>query len=500
MSLVLIVVVSLNFSSKPSTFAMLKFSAEYVCCLRQFLYPSEDDLYKLVRFLVEKLSELSEVGESADTPGINTNATTKEVHFKETPKDWIEKADRQGVDLNEREVRTRLKDLGLQTEVPVPSNSKAEDAFVRGPCETHPMLQKTDETAAVDIPRYRMQDSSEEEAISMINSKSSLEELEDSRTNASVDEETTVQRDDDHVSDPEQKLVSLREQACKIRCEIEKLRSQEKVLKGEVSAKTLESEHLEEEHELLKAAAEMAFDEQHPAEFYVVQFNEQIDARRQKLVELDSQWDTLRKPLEEKRRSLEEVLSATKPETQEKLQKLKDIELDIQHVLSETKRREEEHCKLSADLQKKPKLASRRSYIQRVMEITKNSRKQDADIERILKETRELQLESNSIQERLHRTYAVVDETVFREAKKDPVARECYRLLTSIHESFEHISEKILATDRTQREVAEHEAKLAALTSRSINIDKLQADLDAIRKENEFLEQHDTQNIKAHPL
>lgn len=59
-------------------------------------------------------------------------------------------------------------------------------------------------------------------------------------------------------------------------------------------------------------------------------------------------------------------------------------------------------------------MASRRSYIERIKEITKNSRKVDADIERILKETRELQLESNSIQERLHRTWAVVDDMIFR--------------------------------------------------------------------------------------
>lgn len=76
--------------------------------------------------------------------------------------------------------------------------------------------------------------------------------------------------------------------------------------------------------------------------------------------------------------------------------------------------REEELSKLSADLEKQPKLASRRSYIQRIEEITKNSRKQDIDIERILKDTRDLQLESNSIQDRLNRTYAVVDETIFR--------------------------------------------------------------------------------------
>lgn len=76
--------------------------------------------------------------------------------------------------------------------------------------------------------------------------------------------------------------------------------------------------------------------------------------------------------------------------------------------------REEEHLKLSAALEKQQKGASRKSYTERIKEITKNSRKQDADIERILKDTRVVQLESNSIQESLHRTYAVADEIVFR--------------------------------------------------------------------------------------
>lgn len=78
---------------------------------------------------------------------------------------------------------------------------------------------------------------------------------------------------------------------------------------------------------------------------------------------------------------------------------------------------------------------------------------------------------------------------ICREAKKDPVGRQAYMLLTNIHESFEQIAAKILATDRTRREVTEHEAKLAAMASRSLNINKLQVDLDAIRQENECLEQ-----------
>jgi cell shape-determining protein MreC len=75
-----------------------------------------------------------------------------------------------------------------------------------------------------------------------------------------------------------------------------------------------------------------------------------------------------------------------------------------------------------------------------------------------------------------------------REAKRDLVGRKAYRLLTSLHDCFGQISEKILTTDRISREMTELEKKLAAMTSRSLNVDKLQADLDAIVKENERLE------------
>ncbi|XP_042004833.1 coiled-coil domain-containing protein 22 [Salvia splendens] len=246
------------------------------------------------------------------------------------------------------------------------------------------------------------------------------------------------------------------------------------------------SQHLDEELQLLKAAAKIVCDGQHPVEFYIDQLNEQVEAKRHKLKELESEWNATEGPLLEKKRNLEQSLFSLYPEASGKLVKMK---LETESVLAEIKTREEELSKLSQDLKKQPKLPPRRSYIERVTEITKNSRKQDNGIQCILKDTRELQLESNTIQERLNRTYAVVNETVFREAKKDHVARQAYRLLTDIHESFEQIAEKVLATDRTRRETADYEAKLAILYGRSMNMSKLQEDLDAIRKENELLEQ-----------
>lgn len=180
----------------------------------------------------------------------------------------------------------------------------------------------------------------------------------------------------------------------------------------------------------------------------------------------------------------EELMSTLEHDTLEKLKKLKVVELEIEAVTD----KREQLCKLIADIETQPKvISSRKSYIERITNITNNSRKQDLDIERILKDTRALQLESNYIQQRLNRTYAVVDEIMFREAEKDP-AKQAYRLLTGIHESFQQISDKILSTDRIRRETTEYEAKLSALSRQSFNVEKLQVDLDAIRRENEFLE------------
>ncbi|XP_022716696.1 coiled-coil domain-containing protein 22 isoform X2 [Durio zibethinus] len=428
-----------------------------MCCLGQFLHPSEEELYKLVRFLVERLSGSSEAVKFSGKKNVGLRQKIKEDNFKKVSKSFTQKPNNEEVDQNLQKVEAILKDLRVD-ELLESSNFKTDDAPISDPLRVN------------DIPQNELLNESTTEVV-------------DSRSGASENEETADQKDDEPVS------ASPKEQYSEIQYEAENLLSQEKVLKEELGANTLQVQHLEEELGLWRAAADMAFDESHPMDFFLEQLNEQLDAKKHDIQELELQWDAFQEPIEEKIRSLEERLYAYNSEPREKLQKFREIELEMQFTLSEIRKREEEHLKLAADLKKRPKVASRRSYIERIKEITKNSGKLDTDIERILRETRELQLESNSIQESLHRTYAVVNETVLREAKKDTVGRQAYRLLTSIHERFEQISEKILATDRIRREMADREKKLATMASRSLNVDKQQADLDAILKENEYLEQ-----------
>jgi hypothetical protein len=58
----------------------------------------------------------------------------------------------------------------------------------------------------------------------------------------------------------------------------------------EITAKVSGLQQPEEELELLRAAAEMAFDDKFPVDFYLEQLNEQVDAKKRHLVELDSEW------------------------------------------------------------------------------------------------------------------------------------------------------------------------------------------------------------------
>ncbi|XP_055824871.1 uncharacterized protein LOC129893381 [Solanum dulcamara] len=438
-------------SELASAFKSLGFVGDI--SFHKFLYPSEEDLYELIRFLVGRLSD---VEARKDVVGESKRGL-------KTPEERLDDA---GL-LPRKELSERQGDPLMMTQTPEASK------------ESDLIPNKTEEFYnGVDIPIEGGADSSnkissgEQDVLDLVVEGAKRSSL----------------RDDDHNFEYRQQLTSPCMHLPQMNCKTETSQDQKEMRVEKSVSSSIELQKLKENLDLLKAAVEMSSDHRHSSDFYMNQLNDQLEVKRGKIVEMKSHWIDKSKALEQKKDSLEEKLRATEPEAYVKYKKVEEIELKLELILAEKKRREDELIVLSAKAEKQPKLQLRRTYIQRVEEITKNSRKQDVDIERILKETRELQLESNSVQERLNRTHAVVDETVFREAKKDQVGRQAYRILTNIHDSFEQIAENLLATDRTRREVTDYEGKLATMASRTVDIDKLKADLDTIRRENDLLE------------
>ncbi|XP_010480137.1 PREDICTED: uncharacterized protein LOC104758871 isoform X2 [Camelina sativa] len=406
-----------------------------MCCLRQFLHPSEDDSYRLVRFLVERLSEKNEGVKNS--PAGDLASRTKMEYFRDISEDPMVKEDNKDetFDMHIQKVEAVLKDLTMTTEISHSPDSRAKDTSTNGSANVDFFSLKTDDPVN-DVP-----------------SDLSLRESSGYETNFETVE----------------------------------LQNQHNLLLEELESGSSELFSLDSELELLKMAAERLLADKKTGGSYLEQLSQQLVIKRCNITDIKKQWDDVRLTLETKKLRLLDQLHVEEPEAKEKFYKLRKIELDLQSLSSEIQKREDERCNLYNELERQPKAAPRKSYIHGIKEITKNSRKLDTDIQRISGEIRELQLESNSIRERLHRSYAVVDEMVTREVRKDLAVRQVYKLLTSIHSIFEQISEKILLTDRFRRETADYEKKLVSITARGMSLEKLQADLDAIRKENDSL-------------
>lgn len=77
-------------------------------------------------------------------------------------------------------------------------------------------------------------------------------------------------------------------------CAFDEVRHSAEGLEEELKERTSELKHLNDELELLKAAAEMALDEEHPNDFYIETLNGDIDAKKKNLIELEMQgYDTV---------------------------------------------------------------------------------------------------------------------------------------------------------------------------------------------------------------
>ncbi|OWJ99640.1 CCDC22 [Cervus elaphus hippelaphus] len=136
-------------------------------------------------------------------------------------------------------------------------------------------------------------------------------------------------------------------------------------------------------------------------------------------------------------------------------------------------------CREVSELETLPRDVSRLAYTQRILEIVGNIRKQKEEITKILSDTKELQKEINSLSGKLDRTFAVTDELVFKDAKKDDAVRKAYKYLAALHENCSQLIQTIEDTGTIMREI---ETEMGKKTLS--NLEKIREDYRALRQEN----------------
>eukprot|EP00268_Persea_americana_P001215 TRINITY_DN10366_c0_g2_i8.p1 TRINITY_DN10366_c0_g2~~TRINITY_DN10366_c0_g2_i8.p1 ORF type:complete len:431 (+),score=118.02 TRINITY_DN10366_c0_g2_i8:267-1559(+) len=343
----------------------------------QFLYPSDEDSRKLVRFLVERLSHTSE--------GQLTGVVTRERFLgNEAVRDkGKEGADNLSVDQNNQTLTFRMESSRPRNEktqsgenaapsitqqakprlhidpsmvefnniqtlkagLPRSSDFLTEEVTEHQLLHAHLVPRQTYGLAMAEVSNSESSKSSQNVETRMDEDINELSEESDKLTKETfVGGKSVVQRDGRYITELKQKLESLREQSAKIRLEIEDVKRQNKMQAEELTEKTLDVRSLEDEQVPLKEAVEKALDDENPGEFYLEEINNQVQARRNNLGEMESEWNssvtgTFKQLLEKKKISLQRPFQEQESGGQERFLQLEKVELERKAIASEILKR-----------------------------------------------------------------------------------------------------------------------------------------------------------------
>lgn len=214
-----------------------------------------------------------------------------------------------------------------------------------------------------------------------------------------------------------------------------------------------------------------------------------VEASAKRVVNLAAQWEKHRAPLIDEHRRLKEICSNQDLESSRKLTEIKALHDKIRVSTEEAKKKEETYKQLVTELENLPQDASRSAYTQRILEIVGNIKKQKEEITKILSDTKELQKEINNLTGKLDRTFAVTDELVFKDAKKDESVRKSYKYLAALHENCSQLIQTIEDTGTILREIRDLEEQIETENSNKTvsNLERILDDYKAIRQENSAL-------------
>ncbi|XP_006876747.1 PREDICTED: coiled-coil domain-containing protein 22 [Chrysochloris asiatica] len=300
---------------------------------------------------------------------------------------------------------------------------------------------------------------------------------------------STLQPEQDMWAAQEKELESLREQLEGVNHSIEELEANMRMLgislvqvETECQQSELSVAEQEQALRLKSRAVELLPDgAANLAKLQLV-----VESSAQRVIHLASQWEKHRVPLLAEYRHLRKLQDRRELESSRRLAEIQELHQSVRAAAEEARRKEEVYKQLVSELETLPRDVSRLAYTQRILEIVGNIRKQKEEITKILSDTKGLQKEINSLSGKLDRTFAVTDELVFKDAKKDDAVRKAYKYLAALHENCSQLIQTIEDTGTIMREVRDLEEQIETEMGKKTlsNLEKIREDYRALRQEN----------------
>ncbi|XP_055453526.1 coiled-coil domain-containing protein 22 [Psammomys obesus] len=300
---------------------------------------------------------------------------------------------------------------------------------------------------------------------------------------------TSQRPEQDTRAAQEQELESLREQLVSVNHIIEEVEADMKTMGinlVQVEAECRQSELSVAEQEQALRLKSRAVELLPDGAANLAKLQLVVESSAQRVIHLASQWEKHRVPLLAEYRHLRKLQDCRELESSRRLAEIQELHQSVRAAAEEARKKEEVYKQLVSELETLPKDVSRLAYTQRILEIVGNIRKQKEEITKILSDTKELQKEINSLSGKLDRTFAVTDELVFKDAKKDDAVRKAYKYLAALHENCSQLIQTIEDTGTIMREVRDLEEQIETEMGKKTlsNLEKICEDYRALRQEN----------------
>ncbi|XP_072869823.1 coiled-coil domain-containing protein 22 isoform X2 [Chlorocebus sabaeus] len=466
---------------------------------QNFLYPSEPDLRDLLLFLAERLP--TDASEDADQPAGDSAILLRAIGSQirdQLALPWVPPLLRtpklqhlQGSALQKpfRASRLVVPELSSRGEprefqaspllLPVPTQVPQPVGRVASLLEHHALqlCQQTGRDRPGDedwVPRT---------------SRLPPQEPQTQATQVSDVPATSRRPEQDTWAAQEQELESLREQLEGVNRSIEEVEADMKTLgvsfvQAESECRQSELSTAEREQALRLKSRTVELLPDGAANLAKLQLV--VENSAQRVIHLAGQWEKHRVPLLAEYRHLRKLQDCRELESSRRLAEIQELHQSVRAAAEEARRKEEVYKQLVSELETLPRDVSRLAYTQRILEIVGNIRKQKEEITKILSDTKELQKEINSLSGKLDRTFAVTDELVFKDAKKDDAVRKAYKYLAALHENCSQLIQTIEDTGTIMREVRDLEEQIETELGKKTlsNLEKIREDYRALRQEN----------------
>ena len=254
-------------------------------------------------------------------------------------------------------------------------------------------------------------------------------------------------------------------------------------------AKRALTAELESNYLLHKQAVGMVLATDRPVEESEAELNKVLVAAKERLEQLSAEWNAAKTPLLAAIEAHAEGAREKRKKAKNQLEEIEKWRSEGKDTSSLLRIKEQEQRQLLDQYEAAPKSVHRPSFVRRVNEIIKNIKKQEREIVKIVGDTRSVQSDINSAQACLERTYTVVEEILFREARSDELCRAAYKHLHGMHAGFADLIDKVEATGVARRSQTDLQRKLVEISKQPSNVERVARDLELMKRQIAELEE-----------